>query len=62
MAYTDGKDRSHFVHGVTVRVLRNVQQGRSSWQLVANFVHDEIGELLHTFGRASEANKLKRQF
>ena len=56
--HADGEDGSDFVHGVAVRVLRDVDQRRAGRQLVADLVHDVVRELFHALRRSSKTNKL----
>lgn len=58
-AMADAQHRSHFVHGVAIRIGADVLQLGARWQLVANLVHYEMGKILHALWCAAHANELK---
>lgn len=57
--HADAEDGPDLVHGVSIGVLADVEEGRTGWQLVPYLGHNEVGELLHAFGRAAHADELK---
>lgn len=57
-AVTDAKHWTNFVHGVAVRVSTNVLQLCTSWELIADLVHDEVCKVLHALWCPAHANEL----
>ena len=45
-----------------MRMLGNVLQTRSRGQFVLDFLHDEIGEVLHALGGAAHAHELRNKY